>query len=83
MDRDSCMAINCGHCICVRIKQRKLDTKVCDKFVFRDNDANLPDREGVVNYLTTEFLKEVLEKALPPEIVEDEEFDCQFAEGKL
>ena len=83
MDRDSCMAINCGHCICVRIKQRKPDAKACDQFVFRDNDANLPDREGVISYLTTDFLQEVLEKMLPPEIIMDEGFDCQFAEGKL
>lgn len=43
----------------------------CEHYIFRDNDAEIPDREEVISYLTTDFLKGILEKALPPYVEMD------------
>ena len=83
IDKARCTAVNCGHCVCVRIKKRRPDDPACEQYRYRDNHADLPDRKEVIDYMTTDFLKWVQEKMVPPYVEEDEGFDCQFAEGKL
>lgn len=75
LDKECCMPVYCGHCTHGRVKKRKPDQMACEHYEYRDNNADLPDRQGVVHFLTTEFLKRVLEKALPPEIQTDEGFE--------
>ena len=74
LDKECCMAVNCGHCTYARIKHRKPDTPACDYFKAQIH-AELPNREETIYFLTTEFLKRILEKPLPPMIKEDEGFD--------
>ena len=71
IDKERCTAVNCGHCVCIRIKKRRPDDRACEHYIFRDNDAEIPDREEVISYLTTDFLKGILEKALPPYVEMD------------
>ena len=75
LNRERCTPVNCGHCTYPRIKGRKPDHEACAHFEFQDNSGDLPDRQEVIDYLTTDFLREVLEKRLPPEVGRDEGFD--------
>ena len=84
LDEQSCTPINCGHCRYPRLKHRHPGSKACDHFETRSNQGNLPDRAGVLHYLTEEFLKSVMNLELPPEkdgtsfrryLAEDEGFD--------
>ena len=75
LDKQRCTPVNCGHCIYPRIKKREPNRAACEYFEYRDNRVDLPDREEVVSFLTTDFLKEVLRMALPPMVEEDEGFD--------
>lgn len=73
--KDCCKAINCGHCTYGTPKTRKPDKAACEHFEFKDHSAGLPNRQEVIEFLTTDFLKKMMEKPLPPEIKEDEGFD--------
>ena len=76
LHKDRCTPVNCGHCIYPGLKNRKPDKAACVHFKFHDNSQELPDRQEVVNYLTTDFLKGILKMTIPPEIgSEDEGFD--------
>lgn len=68
LEKERCSPINCGHCTHCRIKKRKPDRAACEHFEFRDNSADLPDRQEVISFLTTDFLREILKKPLPPEL---------------
>ena len=68
-----CTPVNCGHCDYPRIKTRKPDTKACAHFQYHNHSEDLPNRQEVVHFLTTEFLKEILKKTLPPENWEQDE----------
>lgn len=68
LDRQRCTPIDCGHCGYPRIKHREPNHRACDRYELRKEPPNLPDRDRVIHYLTTEFLQFVLEHALPPEI---------------
>lgn len=74
LDSQRCVTVNCGHCTHPRIKHRKPDTPACEYFQ-ECTDMDLPDRSRVIDFLTTTFLEEILKKALPPEIKEDEGFE--------
>ena len=74
IDRRRCSTVNCGHCTYSRIKKRTPDMSACEHYV-ECTERGLPDRAEVIHYLTTDFLKEILNMALPPEIGEDEGFD--------
>jgi len=76
LDNECCMPVNCGHCTysSSRIKQRKPDSPACDHFV-PQHGASLPNRDETIYFMTTEFLKKILEKPLPPKITEDEGFE--------
>ena len=73
--KDRATAVNCGHCVAVRLKKRRPDDAACGHYEYCDPSADLPDRQEVVDYLTVDFLKWVQEKALPPEVELDEGFD--------
>ena len=75
LGRERCTPVNCGHCSYPRIKRREPDNPACEHFEYRDHSGDLPDRQGVISYLTTEFLRDVLAKQLPPVIEGDEGFD--------
>ena len=69
IDRQRATSINCGHCSRPRLKKRTPDAPACDYFE-ECTEQDLPNRIEVINYLTTDFLKEILEMSLPPEIEE-------------
>ena len=74
LDIECCIPVNCGHCTNIRIKHRKPDSSACDCFKLQTNTV-LPNRQETIYFLTTEFLKRILEKPLPPEIKEDRRFE--------
>lgn len=59
--------VNCGHCVYPGIKHRRPDTSACRYFV-QCTGKDLPNRDEVVSFLTTDFLKEILKMGLPPEL---------------
>ena len=76
LDKDRATAVNCGRCIAVRLKKRKPDDIACRYYEYCDHAANLPDRQGVVDYLSVDFLQWVQEKVLPPVVEGDEGAGC-------
>lgn len=75
LDNECCMPVNCGHCTYARIKQRKPNSPACVYFEPQYGTV-LPSRDETIYFVTTEFLKKMLEKPLPPKITKDEEFEC-------
>lgn len=69
VDKAGYRAIGCGHCVTPRLKHRKPEESVCSFFVPRCSD-DLPDRQEVVHFLTTEMLQFILQLELPPENAE-------------
>lgn len=69
LDKQSCSAIDCGHCDCPRLRHRAASAAPCGRFAPRVDPPELPDRKDVVHYLTTEVLQYILNLELPPEIV--------------
>ena len=68
LDKQSCTAVNCGHCSYPRLKHRKPNTPACTYYLPTDHTEDLPDRAAVINYLTTEMLEHILSLELPPEV---------------
>ena len=66
LDRQSCRAVNCGHCSHPGLKHRRAEQSACPLYVPR-TDTSLPDRREVIHYLTTDFLQYILQLELPPE----------------
>lgn len=66
LSSDRCTAVNCGHCMHPRRKHREPDHPACVHYERCASPPDLPDREGVVNFLTTEMLEFVLRLKLPP-----------------
>ena len=60
--------VNCGHCIYPRIKHRSPESPACGHFEKREDPLSLPDQERVIDYLTTDVLRYILDLKLPPEI---------------
>ena len=76
LDSQRCTTVNCGHCTYPRIKPRKPDSPACEHFE-ECTERDLPKREQVISFPTTEFLEAILKKPLPPEIAgKDEGFEC-------
>ena len=75
LHKDRATAVNCGHCIAVRLKKRKPDDIACEHYEYCDYSADLPDRQEVVDYLTTDILKWIQEKEVPPVVERDEGFE--------
>ena len=75
LHKDRATAVNCGHCVAVRLKKRKPDDTACEHYEYCDHSTDLPDRQEVVDFLSTEFLQWVQEMVLPLEIDRDEGFD--------
>ena len=71
LDEQRGMAVGCGHCVYPRIKHRKPDGTACVHFEMRMEPLDLPDREQVVSFLTTEVLQHILDLKLPPEIEQE------------
>ena len=59
-------AVNCGHCVTARHKHRAADADACPNF--QRGSRALPDRDGVVRFLTTSLLEYILSLPLPPDI---------------
>lgn len=68
LDKQSCTAVNRGHCCYLRLKHRKPDTPACAHYIRREMSAELPDRPAVIYYLTTKVLEYILSLELPPEV---------------
>ena len=68
MDAQRCTAVNCGHCSYPHTKHRNADTKACQNYKARIDPVSLPDRDGVIHFLTTEVLQFVLSLELPPDL---------------
>ena len=66
IDTNRATPVNCGHCRYPRLKHRKADTPACGYFVRREGD-DLPDRAEVIQFLTTDVLRQLLELSLPLE----------------
>lgn len=66
LHKDRATAVNCGHCIAVRLKKRRPDDAACGQYEYCDPAADLPDRQEVIDFLSTEFLRWVQEMVLPP-----------------
>lgn len=75
LDKERCNPVNCGHCAYPGIKRREPGTEACVHFEYYEHSLDLPDRQEVISYLTTDFLKEMLEKMVPPVVEEDEGFE--------
>jgi len=61
-------AVDCGHCIHGRFKHRHPGSPACKHYAARTSPPDLPDRAGMIRYLTTDFLKQLLQMELPPEM---------------
>lgn len=68
LEVERCTAINCGHCIYPRLKNRKPGSEACANYSARTTPLVLPDREQVIRFLTTEMLQHILDIDLPPEV---------------
>ena len=68
MDKRSCTAINCGHCVYPRVKHQKPDTPAWEHYIHRELPVEFPDRYAAIYYLTTEVLEYILNLELPPEV---------------
>ena len=68
LDSQRCTTVNCGHCTYPWIKACKPHSPACEHFE-ECAERDLPDREQVISFLTTEFPEAILKKPLPPEIV--------------
>ena len=66
LDKQSCRAINCGHCSQPRLKHRRPEQAACLHYAPCTDNA-LPNRREVIHYLTTDFLQYILQLELPPE----------------
>ena len=68
LDSQSAMKAECGHCVFPRIKRRRPGQVACAHFTGRTEEPKLPDRKGIVHFLTTELMQYILGFDLPPEI---------------
>ena len=75
LHKDRAIAVNCGHCIAVRLKKRKPDNIACEHYEVCDHSTDLPDRQEVIDFLSTEFLRWVQGIVLPLEVDRDEGFE--------
>ena len=71
LDYDAAMPVNCGHCIFPRLKKRKPQASACQYFLSCANTVDLPDRDGTIQFLSTECLQRILKLPLPPTIREE------------
>ena len=67
VDAQSYSALHCGHCVRPRIKHRNPTQKICEYYEPRTTPLSLPDRKGVIHFLSTDFLDYVMHLPLPPE----------------
>lgn len=65
---DRCDAVNCGHCRNLRRRNWRPDSPACGQFQRREGPEALPDRPGVIQYLTKDMLEYILSLKLPPEM---------------
>lgn len=75
LHKDRATAVNCGHCVAVRLKNRRPDDIACERYEACDHSTDLPDRQEVIDFLSTEFLQWVQAMALPLEVDWDEGFE--------
>ena len=68
LDAKSAMKTECGHCVFPRIKQRRPRQAACVHFMERTEEQELPDRRGIIHFLTTDVMQYILGFDLPPEI---------------
>ena len=66
LDRQSCRAVNCGHCTHPGLKHRKPEQPACSLYA-PGTGPDLPDRLEVIHYLTVDLLQYILQLELPPE----------------
>ena len=69
VDEQSYTAIHCGHCVRPRMKHRKPNQNACEYYTPRNTPLSLPDRQGVIHFLSTDFLNYIMNLPLPPEEV--------------
>lgn len=68
LDSQYAGAVWCGHCMLGRRPHKKPNAPACNNYVARTTEPKLPNRAGVIRYLTTDFLEKLLQMELPPEI---------------
>ena len=68
LDEQSCMTVNCGHCVHSRLKGREPTHRACKAFELRAQPPSIPNRNHVIRFLTTQVLEYILSLDLPPEI---------------
>ena len=73
LDDQYCTALDCGHCTYPRLRHRKASAPACKHYVVRDKPPRLPDRHGVIHFLTVKMLEHILTLELPPEIKKSSE----------
>ena len=71
VDDQRCVMTDWGHCAYPRSRQKRPDTKACAHYEERTEPVRLPDRDGVIRFLTTEMLQHILSLELPMEVVEE------------
>lgn len=69
IDAQSYSTVHCGHCVRPRMKHRKPDQTACEFYVPRNTPPSLPDRQGVIHFLSTDLLDYIMHLPLPPEEV--------------
>lgn len=75
IDSQRCTPVNCGHCRYPGLKRRKPSDPACIHFSRLDEPVDLPDKSGVIQFLTKEILEYILTLKLPLEVDTDEGFD--------
>lgn len=68
LDQRRATPLDCGHCSYPRLKKRRPSEAACVHYTEPLLPKDLPDRKSVLDFLTVDMLKHILELALPPEI---------------
>lgn len=68
LDEHRATALDCGHCSYPRQKKRRPSDAACVHYTETLLPKDLPDRKRVLDFLTVDMLKHIMELALPPEV---------------
>jgi len=71
LDSETAIPVNCGHCVYPRLKKRKPQSSACRYFLLHSNAVDLPDKDGLIQFLSTECLQRILTLPLPPAMKEE------------
>ena len=68
LDKHRATPLDCGHCSYPRLKKRRPSEAACIHYSENLMSKDLPDRTGVLDFLTVEMLEYIMGLALPPEV---------------